>query len=46
MWDAVFYFDPLRTQDQVIHYLRLPRAIAGAFVGAPYSLYLFAKSNQ
>ncbi len=34
VWDAVFHFHAQETQDQVIHYLRLPRAVAGVFVGA------------
>lgn len=34
VWSAIFHFHANQTQDQVIHYLRLPRAVAGVFVGA------------
>lgn len=34
VWQAIFSFDPDVTKHQIIHELRIPRAIAGALVGA------------
>lgn len=33
VWSAVFHFNPNLTSDQIVHYLRLPRAIAALMVG-------------
>ncbi|MFD1675269.1 FecCD family ABC transporter permease [Alicyclobacillus fodiniaquatilis] len=38
VWASVFHFNPKLSQDQVIHYLRLPRAVAGALVGAAFAV--------
>ncbi|MFC7751069.1 FecCD family ABC transporter permease [Paenibacillus thermoaerophilus] len=38
VWEAVFRFNPELTQHQVIQELRLPRALAGAMVGACFAV--------
>ncbi|WP_409344717.1 FecCD family ABC transporter permease [Paenibacillus sp. MBLB4367] len=38
VWQAVFQFDPSLTQHQIIQELRLPRAMAGAIVGAAFAV--------
>ena len=38
VWDAMFQFDPQTNHHQVIRELRLPRAIAGALVGAGFAV--------
>ncbi|WP_339320625.1 iron ABC transporter permease [Paenibacillus sp. FSL R10-2734] len=38
VWDAIFRFNPDLQQHQVIRELRLPRAIAGALVGACFAV--------
>jgi len=38
VWQAVFHFNPDLTQHQIIQELRLPRALAGAMVGACFAV--------
>lgn len=38
VWEAVFRFNPDITQHQIIQELRLPRALAGAMVGACFAV--------
>ncbi|QYR21279.1 iron ABC transporter permease [Paenibacillus sp. sptzw28] len=38
VWEAVVHFNPDITQQQIIHQLRLPRALAGALVGACFAV--------
>lgn len=38
VWNAVFHFDPELSQHQVIRELRIPRALAGALVGACFAV--------
>ncbi|GGD74958.1 ferrichrome ABC transporter permease [Paenibacillus nasutitermitis] len=38
VWDAIFHFNPDLTPHQIIKELRLPRAIAGAMVGACFAV--------
>ncbi|MCP3776650.1 iron ABC transporter permease [Paenibacillus sp. MZ04-78.2] len=38
VWEAVFQFNPDITQHQIIQELRLPRALAGALVGACFAV--------
>lgn len=38
VWEAVFQFNPNLTQHQIIQELRLPRALAGALVGACFAV--------
>ncbi|QGQ98849.1 iron ABC transporter permease [Paenibacillus psychroresistens] len=38
VWEAIFYFDLDLTQHQIIRELRLPRAVAGALVGACFAV--------
>ncbi|GLI05443.1 ferrichrome ABC transporter permease [Paenibacillus tyrfis] len=38
VWEAVFRFNPDITQHQIIQELRLPRALAGALVGACFAV--------
>jgi iron complex transport system permease protein len=38
VWEAVFRFNPVVTQHQIIQELRLPRALAGAMVGACFAV--------
>jgi iron complex transport system permease protein len=38
VWEAVFHFNPGQTQDQIIHDLRMPRALASALVGAAFAV--------
>lgn len=38
VWEAVFQFNPDLTQHQIIQELRLPRALAGALVGACFAV--------
>jgi iron complex transport system permease protein len=38
VWQAVFAFDPKVTQHQIIQEIRLPRALAGALVGASFAV--------
>ncbi|WP_163856121.1 FecCD family ABC transporter permease [Paenibacillus elgii] len=38
VWEAVFQFNPDITQHQIIQELRLPRALAGAMVGACFAV--------
>lgn len=38
VWEAVFRFNPDLTQHQIIQELRLPRALAGALVGAAFAV--------
>lgn len=38
VWQAVFQFNPELTQHQIIQELRLPRALAGALVGACFAV--------
>jgi len=38
VWKAVFHFDPQVTQDQIIHDLRMPRALTSALVGAAFAV--------
>ncbi|SDE29644.1 iron complex transport system permease protein [Paenibacillus sp. UNCCL117] len=38
VWEAVFRFNPELTQHQIIQELRMPRALAGAMVGACFAV--------
>ncbi|WP_426452558.1 FecCD family ABC transporter permease [Paenibacillus sp. S-38] len=38
VWDALFHFNPEATQHRIIQELRLPRALAGAMVGACFAV--------
>lgn len=38
VWQAIFNFNPDLTQHQIIQELRLPRAVAGAIVGAGFAV--------
>ncbi|ASA26326.1 ferrichrome ABC transporter permease [Paenibacillus donghaensis] len=38
VWEAVFHFNPEAMQHQVIRTLRIPRALAGALVGACFAV--------
>jgi len=38
VWQAVFHFDPNVTQHQIIQEIRLPRALAGAMIGACFAV--------
>ncbi|WP_159884653.1 FecCD family ABC transporter permease [Paenibacillus puerhi] len=38
VWEAVFRFDPDLTQHQIIQELRMPRALAGAMIGACFAV--------
>jgi iron complex transport system permease protein len=38
VWQAVFSFDPSVAQHQIIQELRIPRAVAGALVGAAFAV--------
>lgn len=38
VWQAIFHFNPDLTQHQIIQELRLPRAVAGAMVGACFAV--------
>ncbi|MFD2611439.1 FecCD family ABC transporter permease [Paenibacillus gansuensis] len=38
VWDAIFHYNPSETDQQIIHQLRLPRAIAAVLVGAGLAL--------
>ncbi|CAM3038061.1 iron ABC transporter permease [Paenibacillus sediminis] len=38
VWEAVFHFNPDSSQHQVVRQIRLPRALAGAIVGAAFAV--------
>lgn len=38
VWEAVFHFNPDLTHHQIIKELRMPRAVAGALVGAAFAV--------
>lgn len=38
VWEAVFHFNPDLTHHQIIRELRMPRAVAGALVGAAFAV--------
>ncbi len=38
VWEAVFHFNPDLTPHQIIKELRMPRALAGALIGAAFSV--------